>query len=225
MILSVLPCARARSGTSPVAASPAPSAAAPVVWMKRRREIVLLAMSASPSAGRTGAAATGGLVEDLLARARGRRRPEVGVTPQGKWPGPVAVTAKTRRPGLSTGPSESHVEADATTLDGADVRGLQTLRALLHLELHLLALGEGAEPVSLDGGVVAEDVLAPAIMRDKTEALRVVEPLHGTSSHVLNFLAVFGPHSLRVRCQAHMRVVDARVCTGNLYASRVQSPI
>src|SRR6266702_3359122 len=107
-----------------------------------------------------------------------------------------AAAAKTRRPGLSTGPSESHVEADATTLDGADVRGLQTLRALLHLELHLLALGEGAEPVSLDGGVVAEDVLA-----------------------------VFGPHSLRVRCQAHMRVVDARVCTGNLYASRVQSPI
>jgi len=45
------------------------------------------------------------------------------------------------------------------------------------------ALGEGAEPVRLDGGVVAEHVVAPAVLRDEAEALRIVEPLHSTSSH------------------------------------------
>src|SRR5689334_18538826 len=78
-------------------------------------------------------------------------------------------------------------------LQRTDVRRLEALRALLHLELDLLPLGEGAEAFALDGGVVAEDVLATAVLRDEPEALRVVEPLHGASSHVLHFLTVFGP--------------------------------
>ena len=69
-------------------------------------------------------------------------------------------------------------------LDCFDVGGLQTLGALGHLELHLLALGEGAVSLSLDGGVVAEHVLAPAVLRDEAKALRIVEPLHRTTRHL-----------------------------------------
>src|SRR5512138_2327381 len=70
--------------------------------------------------------------------------------------------------------------------DRTDVRGLETLRPLRHVELDLLALGEGAEPLRLDGGVVAEDVVAAAVLRDEAETLRVIEPLHGTGSHYLS---------------------------------------
>src|SRR4051794_13061489 len=63
------------------------------------------------------------------------------------------------------------------------VLGLQTLGAAGHVELNALTLGQGAEALGLDGGVVAEQILAPALLRDETEALRVVEPLHGTSRH------------------------------------------
>ena len=67
--------------------------------------------------------------------------------------------------------------------DGADVRRLQALGALDDVELDLLALREAAEAVGLDGRVVAEHVLAAAILRDEAEALRVVEPLHRSSCH------------------------------------------
>src|SRR5512141_699553 len=55
-----------------------------------------------------------------------------------------------------------------------------SLRALDHVELDLLALGEGLEPLHLDRGVVYEAVLAPGLRRNKAKALRVVEPLHGS---------------------------------------------
>src|ERR671935_3114760 len=65
----------------------------------------------------------------------------------------------------------------------ADVLGLQPLRTLHHFEFHLLAFRQRTEPLRLDGRVVAEDVLASAILGDEAIALRVVEPLHGTSRH------------------------------------------
>src|SRR5262249_48421752 len=63
-----------------------------------------------------------------------------------------------------------------------DVAGLQALRPLHDLELDALSLGKRLETLSLDRGEVDEDVLA-TLLRDETEALRVVEPLHGTRRH------------------------------------------
>src|SRR5512139_3390858 len=63
------------------------------------------------------------------------------------------------------------------------VRGLEALRALDHVELHLLTLGQALEAVALDRAVVAEDVLTPVVLGDEAEALRVVEPLHRASCH------------------------------------------
>lgn len=64
-----------------------------------------------------------------------------------------------------------------------DVLCLQALGATGHVELHLLALLQSAEALSLNRSVVAEEILAPAVLRDEPKALRVVEPLHGTSCH------------------------------------------
>src|SRR5262249_13570381 len=55
------------------------------------------------------------------------------------------------------------------------------------VELHLLTFGQRAEALGLDGRVVAEDVLAATILGDETEALRIVEPLHGTGRHASRF--------------------------------------
>jgi hypothetical protein len=48
--------------------------------------------------------------------------------------------------------------------------------------------------------VVAEDVLATIVLRDESKALRIVEPLHGTSRHALlsQLLAVCPPAPLAV---------------------------
>src|SRR5688500_17363519 len=61
-----------------------------------------------------------------------------------------------------------------------DVLGRGALLALHHVELHALALGERLEARALDGRVVDEAVLLTVVTRDEAEALRVVEPLHGT---------------------------------------------
>src|ERR1700691_3629418 len=74
---------------------------------------------------------------------------------------------------------------------GTDVRGLQALGALGDVELHLLALLEAAETVRVDRRVVAEHVLASTVLRDESEALRVVEPLHCTGCHVAVFSFFF----------------------------------
>src|SRR5438309_870496 len=71
--------------------------------------------------------------------------------------------------------------------DRADVLRLQALRALHDLELDLLAFRERAEPLRLDGGVVAEDVSAAVVLGDEAEALRIIEPLHGTGDHCSSF--------------------------------------
>src|SRR5580704_15068262 len=66
--------------------------------------------------------------------------------------------------------------------DGADVGGLRALRALGHLELHVLVLLEAAEAVTIDHGVVHEDVRSVGA-GDKAVALLRVEPLDGSLRH------------------------------------------
>src|SRR5579859_6508765 len=64
----------------------------------------------------------------------------------------------------------------------AHVGSLEPLRTLDHLELHRLALGEAAEALHHDGGVVHEDVRRP-LTSNEPKTLRVVEPLHSAFFH------------------------------------------
>src|SRR2546425_2991088 len=61
-----------------------------------------------------------------------------------------------------------------------DVLSGGALLPLNHLELDPLAFGQGLEAILLDRGVMHEAVLFAVLGRDEAEALRVVEPLHGT---------------------------------------------
>src|SRR5207253_276096 len=81
------------------------------------------------------------------------------------------------------GPDRASWLSKRTLRQLAHVLGLQALRTLHHLELHLLAFGQRAESLRFDGGVMAEDVFPSAVLGDEAIALRVVEPLHGTSRH------------------------------------------
>jgi stearoyl-CoA desaturase (Delta-9 desaturase) len=68
-------------------------------------------------------------------------------------------------------------------LDRADVGGLRALVARLSLVLHTRTLGERAEALAVDVGVVHEQVLAGLVRSDEAEALVVAEPLDGSSCH------------------------------------------
>src|ERR671931_345157 len=67
----------------------------------------------------------------------------------------------------------------------ANVRGLETLGAACHLELHLVTFRQTLEALRGDGAEVDEDVFA-ALLRDEAESLRIVEPLDSTVCHDLN---------------------------------------
>src|SRR5690348_17867476 len=67
--------------------------------------------------------------------------------------------------------------------DGLDVLGLGTLGARAGGELHPLVFLEATVTVSLNNGVVNEDVTCTVIWGDETIALVGVEPLHCTLSH------------------------------------------
>src|SRR4051794_12268215 len=71
-----------------------------------------------------------------------------------------------------------------SALEERDVDGLRALVARLGVIRDLRALGEGAEAVRVDAGVVDEEVLAPVVRRDEAEALLVAEPLDGSGCHV-----------------------------------------
>src|SRR5712675_31867 len=66
--------------------------------------------------------------------------------------------------------------------DLLDVRGLQPLRSLRHLEGDRLTLVQRLVAVPLDGGEVNEDV-RPVLLLDETVSLAVVEPFHFTCRH------------------------------------------
>jgi len=67
-------------------------------------------------------------------------------------------------------------------LESANFFGLQALLALGHLELHALTLSQAAEAVSLNGGVMDENVLT-GLALDKTKTLGIVKPLHCSLFH------------------------------------------
>src|SRR5918994_1909122 len=74
------------------------------------------------------------------------------------------------------------------SLQRLDVRRGRTLLALRHVEGDLLAVLQRLEAGALDRAVMGEQILAAVVRRDESEALGVVEPLHGTCSHVIHFL-------------------------------------
>jgi len=74
--------------------------------------------------------------------------------------------------------------AVAAPLESGDVRRRGALGPFLGVETDLRALGERLEAAALDRAVMYEQVLAGIIGRDETEALVVVEPLHGSCCHV-----------------------------------------
>src|SRR5215472_9084090 len=74
-------------------------------------------------------------------------------------------------------------QSDGRLSDGANLRGLRTLRPLGHAVLDLLVLFESAVPARIDRGEVDENVRAPVVRGDETKALVRVEPLYGPLSH------------------------------------------
>src|SRR5712691_5190113 len=100
---------------------------------------------------------------------------------------------RARRGGESEAPRRPTAAACVGWLRLADVGGLQSLGTAGHLELHAIALTERLEAGGLDRAEVHEHVL-PAFLRDETEPLGVVEPLHGADGHVaVTFLWAFSP--------------------------------
>src|ERR1051325_4804471 len=93
-----------------------------------------------------------------------------------------------RKPSLGKRPGFIHHDAGLSLTDRLDVRRLQPLRPLLGLELDLLTLGQRAEPLRHDGRVVAENIRSTVVLHDEPEALRIIEPLHGTSRHCTSFV-------------------------------------
>src|SRR4051812_9730382 len=73
--------------------------------------------------------------------------------------------------------------------DRANVARLQALLACGDGVLHLLAVGEGLEPVAADGAVVDEHVRRAVLRRDEAEALRLVEPFDSALSHEIPSVA------------------------------------
>src|SRR5579859_5163523 len=71
---------------------------------------------------------------------------------------------------------------------GPDIGGLVAFGAGGLVITDLLAFLERLEPRVLDCGEMRKQILAAVIRRDKSKSLCVVEPLHGTCSHVFVFL-------------------------------------
>src|SRR6478736_4040025 len=86
--------------------------------------------------------------------------------------------------------------------------------ALRDVEGHLLALEQLTETLGGDVRVVGEHVRAATILLDEAETLFRVEPLHGTSSHVISPLGQYtSVHTVRTPCRRDD--YPARKMTGN----------
>ena len=66
-----------------------------------------------------------------------------------------------------------------TSLKWYDALSRRAFLALNDFKLHLLPVGQGAETLGPDRAVMDEDIFA-VLALDKSEALRVVEPLYGS---------------------------------------------
>src|SRR5262245_17169844 len=95
----------------------------------------------------------------------------------------VKRSGKTIRARVAPGPYQD-VAIPKRSLDLADVLRLQALGTLGDIELDGVTLGEAAEALGLDRREVDEHVRT-RLLRDKAEALRVVEPLHFTLGHTV----------------------------------------
>src|SRR5690606_4736955 len=85
---------------------------------------------------------------------------------------------------------------------GNDVLGRRALLPLRDVEGHLLALEELAETLGGDVRVVGEHVSAATVLLDEAETLFRVEPLHGSSSHVISPSGLcVGIHPVRTPCR------------------------
>src|SRR6185369_8534975 len=92
-------------------------------------------------------------------------------------------------------------DANVRELSNGDVRGLQALGALDHVELHGCTLGQRAEALRLDRREMHENVFA-TLGGDEAEALRIVEPLDCAGrTHLLLISFVFP----LFRCCCHER--------------------
>src|SRR5436190_1096704 len=126
-----------------------------------------------------------------------------------------------RRRNSPPGNAEGGVLADAAPMHEvvprasglANVRRLQALGAARHVELDPLALGESLEAVALDRGEVDEHVFATRL-GDEAKALRLVEPLHGATSHLkLLETGPGGPHYRAITLR--LRPVTVTECPGS----------
>ena len=76
-----------------------------------------------------------------------------------------------------------------SSVDLDDVLRRRTLLTCHQVELDAITLGQGAETVALNRGVVDEAIPVLIVERDETEALRVVEPLdYACTTHALLLL-------------------------------------
>src|SRR5262249_32183112 len=100
---------------------------------------------------------------------------------------PTLPPRKSRRPGPLARNRAFEWAFKPSGSSRANVLRLQTLRAAGHVELHLHPFRKGTEPLHLDGGVMAEHILATTVLGKEPKALRVVEPFHGTSCHCFFF--------------------------------------
>src|SRR4051812_35307285 len=94
-----------------------------------------------------------------------------------------------RRPALEGSDCEAAVIAAASPygpLQRLDVRRRRALLPLRHVERDLLAFFQRFVARSLDRAVMGKQILPAVIRRDEPETLGVVEPLHGTCSHVIS---------------------------------------
>jgi len=60
-----------------------------------------------------------------------------------------------------------------------DVCCLEPFRTLDDIELHIVAIGESFEAITLDSGIMNENIIA-AVVLNEPEAFSLVKPLYGT---------------------------------------------
>src|SRR3954452_8223623 len=118
------------------------------------------------------------------------------------WPCSQRSAARTAQARGTLGAAGS----EQAWLEDRDVDGLRALVARLGVIRDLRALGEGAEAVRVDAGVVHGEVLAPLVGRDEAEALVVVEPLNDAAGHDVKR----PPHG--VLCVLHAKACRSNDC-------------
>ena len=101
-----------------------------------------------------------------------------------------------------SGPFVPCNQARCNVLLRLNIRCLQTLRALLGFETHLLILRQRLEAFGANLGEVSEQIVAAAVRRDESKSLRIVEPLHSTCRYFLPlrirlFITLHEPAGLR----------------------------